>query len=109
MSVRVGIAGLGGVADRIHLPACRAVPEIEVVAGCDLNSQARDKMARKYGIAQTFETVEGMLAATTPEVIIVGTPPNSHFEICRLAFEAQGPCLLRKTVYAEPGGSGSSY
>ena len=96
MSVRVGIVGLGGVADRIHLPVCRAVPEIEVVAGCDLNSQARDKMAQKYGIPQTFETVERMLAATTPEVIIVGTPPNSHFEICRLAFEAGAHVFCEK-------------
>ena len=96
MSVRVGIVGLGGVADRIHLPACRAVPEIEVVAGCDLNSQARDKMAEKYGIPQTFETVERMLAAATPEVIVVGTPPNSHFEICRLAFDAEAHVFCEK-------------
>ena len=96
MSVRVGIVGLGGVADRIHLPACRVVPEIEVVAGCDLDSQARDKMAQKYGIPQTFETVERMIAATTPELIIVGTPPNSHFEICRLAFETGAHVFCEK-------------
>ena len=96
MSVRVGIVGLGGVADRIHLPVCRGVPEIEVAAGCDPNSQAREKMAQKYGIPQTFETVEGMLAAITPEVIIVGTPPNSHFAICRLAFEAGAHVFCEK-------------
>ena len=96
MSVRVGIVGLGGAADRIHVPACRAVSEIDVVAGCDLDSRAREKIARKYGIPQTFETVEQMLAARSPEVIIVGTPPSSHFEICRLAFEAGADVFCEK-------------
>ena len=74
----------------------RAVPEIEVVAGCDPDSQARDTMARKYKIPRKFETVERMLAATTPEAIIVGTPPNSHFEICRMAFDAGAHVFCEK-------------
>ena len=37
-----------------------------------------------------------MIAATTPELILVGTPPNSHFEICRLAFETGAHVFCEK-------------
>src|SRR5262249_22448330 len=88
MRIRVGVVGLGGVADRIHLPACRAVPEIEVAGGCDPNPEARRKMAQKFGVARTFETLEDMVKEAPLDMIIVGTPPDSHFEICRKAIAA---------------------
>jgi predicted dehydrogenase len=88
VAVRVGIVGLGGVADRIHLPACRAVPEIEVAGGCDPSPDARQRMAAKYGLARTFADFDEMMREVRPEAVIVGTPPASHFEICRKAIEA---------------------
>ncbi len=96
MKIRVGIVGLGGVADRIHLPACRAVPELEVAGGCDPNPEARRKLAQKFGIARTFETFDEMLEQVRPEMVIVGTPPNSHFEICRKSIEAGAHVFCEK-------------
>src|SRR6266567_1227729 len=96
MKIRVGIVGLGGVADRIHLPACQAVPELEVAGGCDPNPEARRKMAQKFGIARTFETFDEMLEQLRPEMVIVGTPPNSHFEICRKSIEAGAHVFCEK-------------
>jgi predicted dehydrogenase len=88
MKTRIAVAGLGGVADRIHLPACRAVPEIEVVAGADPDAAARTRIAAKFDIAKTFPDVDSMLAETKPEALIIGTPPGSHFEICQKALQA---------------------
>jgi len=82
------VAGLGGVADRIHLPACRAVPEIELVAAADPDAAVRTRVAAKFGIAKAFPDVDSMLAEAKPEVLIVGTPPGSHFEICQKALRA---------------------
>ena len=87
MKTRIAVAGLGGVADRIHLPACRAVPEIEVVAAADPDSAVREKAAAKFGIAKTFSDTASMLADVRPDALIVGTPPSSHFEVCKMALE----------------------
>lgn len=88
MPVRVGVVGLGGVADRIHLPACAAVPDLAIAAAADPNSQTRQTMAEKFGIRETYTGYEELLEKAKPDFIIVGTPPGSHFEICRHALEA---------------------
>lgn len=88
MPVKVGVVGLGGVADRIHLPACAAVPGLEISAGADPNPEARKAMAAKFGIRETFESFDQMMAGPKPDFLIVGTPPGSHYSICRQALEA---------------------
>ena len=96
MKTRVAIVGLGGVADRIHLPACGAVPEIEVVAACDPNTETRRKAEAKFSISRTYDAVGPMLDEIKPDVVIVGTPPGSHFEICRQAIEAGAHVFCEK-------------
>lgn len=88
MPVRVGVVGLGGVADRIHLPACAAVAGLEIVAAADPNPDTRRAMAAKFPIGATFESFDAMLAAGGMDMIIVGTPPGTHFDICKQALEA---------------------
>ena len=88
MPVRVGVVGLGGVADRIHLPACSAVSEITVAAAADPVAETRAKMAKKFKINETYKSFDEMLAKGNLDFIIVGTPPGSHFEICKKALDA---------------------
>lgn len=87
--------GLGGVAHRIHLPACHSVKEINVVGGCDPSPEAR-AAAAKLGVPRTFVTVTELLRNTSPDVIIVGTPPSSHLEICEAAFAAGAHVFCEK-------------
>jgi predicted dehydrogenase len=85
--VRVGIIGLGGVAERIHLPACRKVGGIELVGAAEPVQVAREALAAKFQLARVFESAEEMLAAENPDVVLIGTPPDSHHSLCRLALE----------------------
>ena len=95
VKARIGVVGLGGVAHRIHIPACRLVDEIEIVGACDPSAPARDA-AKSLGISQVFTTVEELLERTSPDVVIVGTPPGSHFEICRTAMDAGAHVFCEK-------------
>ncbi len=88
MPFRVGVVGLGGVADRIHLPACAAIPGLEIAGGADPNAETRQTMAKKFGIRETYAGFEELLEKAKPDFIIVGTPPSSHYEICRRALDA---------------------
>ncbi|HXE05286.1 MAG TPA: Gfo/Idh/MocA family oxidoreductase [Bryobacteraceae bacterium] len=96
MKTRVAIAGLGGAAERIHLPACRAVSEIEVVGACEIDEKRRKAMASRFGLACTFETCEEMLAAVSPDLVIVGTPPESHYSLSELALDAGAHVFCEK-------------
>jgi len=94
--VRVGLIGLGGVAGRIHLPACRAVPEIQVVGGCDPTEESRRRMESKFALPATFASAGEMIEKTRPELVIVGTPPGSHFELSHLALSMDCHVLCEK-------------
>src|SRR6185312_4140600 len=96
MKTRVAIAGLGGAAERIHLPACRAVSEIEVVGACEIDEKRRKAMASRFGLACTFETCEEMLAAVSHDLVIVGTPPESHYSLSELALDAGAHVFCEK-------------
>jgi len=84
---RVALAGLGAVAHRIHIPACRAVREIALVGGCDIDPAARTRAAA-LGIGSIAESLDQLVAETRPDALIVGTPPSTHAEVCRRALEA---------------------
>jgi D-apiose dehydrogenase len=82
MSYRVVIAGLGKSAQRIHLPAYKSLPDVRVVGGCDPAARAGDFPF------PLFSSVAEMLERTRPQILVVATPPDSHFEFARLGLEA---------------------
>ncbi|MBI1355669.1 MAG: hypothetical protein GC160_15125 [Acidobacteria bacterium] len=93
--LRTAIFGLGGAAERLHIPACRALPGVALEAGCDPDPAARDR-ARSLGVERVYATAEELLAAVSPQLVLVGTPPESHFDLCRLALEAGAHTLCEK-------------
>jgi predicted dehydrogenase len=87
MKTRVAVAGLGGAAERIHLPACRTVPDIDLVGGADPDEAVRIRTAGRFAIPKVFADVRSLLAEVKPEILIVSTPPATHFEVCREALQ----------------------
>ena len=47
--VRVGIIGCGGIANGKHMPGLKFVPEVEMVAFCDLEESRAEAAKAKYG------------------------------------------------------------
>src|SRR5207253_1240455 len=85
---------------RIHLPACALVPEVEIAGICDPDAEVRSRIARQYGIRQTFAGFEEMIAQVRPEAVIVATPPRTHFEICSKALQVNLHVLCEKPFMA---------
>jgi len=78
----IALCGLGAAAHRIHLPACAKVDGLTVVAGCD---PARPARTPPFPV---FDDLDELLAATTPDVVAIVTPPEHHFDLARRALEA---------------------
>jgi predicted dehydrogenase len=85
--VRVGIIGLGGVAERIHLPACQSIAGVEIAGAAEPSPAAREAMAAKFALPRIYESAEELIAAGKPDVVLIGTPPDSHHALCRLALD----------------------
>jgi predicted dehydrogenase len=87
---KVAIAGLGRAAREIHIPALRKLERLLIVGGADPAPPNAD-----LGFA-LFPDLASLLRATTPDIVVVATPPASHFELVREALEAGAHVLCEK-------------
>lgn len=90
MKKRIALAGLGSAARRIHLPAIRKIADLEVVGGYD-------PAPRPGGMAfPLFSSAEEMLEKARPDILVVATPPDSHFALARLGLQAGAHVFCEK-------------
>jgi predicted dehydrogenase len=101
--VRVAVVGLGGVAERIHLPALAMLKSVRVVSACEPHPARREVMARRFSIPSVHADAEAMLRATGPDVVIIGSPPDSHHALSLLAIEHGAHVFCEKPFVRAPG------
>lgn len=94
--LKVALFGLGGVAERIHLPACRQVSDLRVVAACEPDARRREEMSRRLGGAAVYPDARSLLQRETPELVIIGSPPDSHRDLALLALASGAHVLCEK-------------
>lgn len=94
--LKIGLIGLGKIAVDQHIPAIRANPQFELIAGCSLH-------ARPEGIT-TYTDMTDMLAAH-PEIdaVAICTPPQIRHAIARQAIAAGKHVFLEKPPAATLG------
>lgn len=94
--MRVALFGLGGVAERIHIPACRALDDVDLVAACEPDAARRDMVASRFSIPRVYSEDRELLERERPELVIVGSPPDSHRELTLRALEAGAHVFCEK-------------
>ena len=93
--MRFGIVGLGWAARAFHEPALRSVPGAELVGGADTGEEQQAAWAERTG-RPVFATIEELLEATRPDVVVIGTPPGSHADLCCRALEGGAHVICEK-------------
>ena len=93
--MRIAYAGLGWATHAFHLPTLDAIPGAELVGGCDLSAEQRAQWDEKTS-TPSFETLDALIEATQPELVVVATPPASHADLCVQALEAGAHVFCEK-------------
>ncbi|WP_129663174.1 Gfo/Idh/MocA family protein [Phytoactinopolyspora endophytica] len=79
--VRTAIVGTGGIAEGGHLPALRALAaDVDVVAAVDVDPDKLAGFGDRWDIRGRYTSLTAMLAAESPDLVIVATPPVLHRE-----------------------------
>jgi len=94
--LRVGLIGLGGVAEA-HLEGYQQVETIEVVAGSEIRSERLEKMAKKWHLKGYLDYAE-MLAKEELDIACVLTPARFHREVTEKAAESGVHVLCEKPL-----------
>jgi len=84
-AMRVAVIGLGAGAQRIMLPGLASLPDIRLVAACDLDATNRQRAATSWRIPNLYADAREMLVAEQPHVVAIATPPFTHYELSVLA------------------------
>jgi len=71
---RVAVVGGAGTWGRKYLRAYAARPDCEVVALVDTARERRQVFADHYGVANLYDTVDGLLAETVPDIVSIIVP-----------------------------------
>lgn len=98
--MKVGIIGCGGIANGKHLPAIKAVGNIEIVAVCDLIEERAIKAKEEYGTEETkvFTDYKELLKIEEIVSVYVLTPNRSHSIISVDALNAGKNVMCEKPM-----------
>lgn len=98
--MKVGIIGCGGIANGKHLPAIKAVGNIEIVAVCDIIEERAIKAKEEYGTENTkvFTDYKEVLKIDEIMSIYVLTPNRSHSFITVDALKAGKNVMCEKPM-----------
>ncbi|MGX7677869.1 Gfo/Idh/MocA family protein [Jatrophihabitans sp. DSM 45814] len=85
--MRVGIiSGNWGMA--AHLPAWRALPDVEVVGVCTAHQDTAEAAAKANDIPMAFWDYRDLIAHPEIDLVDVGTRPDLRFDMCLAALAA---------------------
>jgi predicted dehydrogenase len=94
---RVAVVGLGAISFE-HLAKLSDIPGADVVGVCDLEPTLAAAVAERFGVPDAFTDYEEMLDRTSPQVVHVLTPPQSHAELAKMALGMGAHVVIEKPI-----------
>ena len=104
--IGIGLIGLGGIAQKAHLPAYRKLQAeglARIVAVCDTHMDRTTQTAAEYGVDHVFSDHRGLLALPEVDVVDICTPNALHRLIALDAFAAGKHVLCEKPIARNAG------
>lgn len=95
-NVRVGVIGLGGMG-QAHLKRFAEIPEIQLTAVSDIDSNMVECISREYRVPG-FTSYEKLLQSSLVDAVLLATPHYFHPQIGIAAMERGLHCLSEKPI-----------
>ena len=96
--IEVAIVGAGNVANSMHLPAWRRIPEVKITAVCDINKEYAERTAKNWKIPKIYTDFDKLLEEEEIAVIDICTPPSTHMSLSIKAMKAGFNVILEKPM-----------
>ncbi|MCH7875166.1 MAG: Gfo/Idh/MocA family oxidoreductase [Gemmatimonadetes bacterium] len=75
---RIGVIGMGAVAQVAHLPALASHDNVEIVGVCDIDMPKARALAARFDIRDTYDDIENLLRIGRPDAVVICTPNHLH-------------------------------
>jgi predicted dehydrogenase len=95
---KIGVIGLGSVAQLIHLPNLMKLNSVEVTSVAEVNKSRLSVITDKFNIREKYTDYNELLAKSDVEAVIIATPTGTHKEIAMAALKAKKDVLVEKPL-----------
>ena len=95
--IKVGLLAYGAIGDE-HNKAIKATDGLTLHAVCDTNPERLEAALKISPDAQTFSDANEMLANAQIDLVVVSTPPNSHYKWAKQALSLGLHVMLEKPM-----------
>jgi predicted dehydrogenase len=87
-----------GYFSQFHFDAWNRIPQVDLVAICDLDSQRTGQACAEFGIAGAYTDLEEMLDREQPDFVDIITRPETHLDLCRQIVARGLPIICQKPL-----------
>jgi len=94
---RVAILGAGGISGA-HVTALKRVPNVELVAVCDLDEKKARALQELTGAPHVFRDLQTMLEHASPDAVHVLLPPAAHAPAAAACLSAGAHVFVEKPL-----------
>jgi len=96
--LKVGLIGLGEVAQLMHLPLLADDARFSITAIADVSPSLMDHVAKRYGVPTQHESAEALIADPTLEAVFILTPDHLHADLLEKAIRSGKHVFIEKPV-----------
>ena len=102
-ALRVGVVGLGEVAQVVHLPILESLPDLfDLTAVCDISPTLLDLVGDRYGVTRRFADVHEMVERSDLDCVLVLNSDEYHCEAVLAALDHGLHVMVEKPMCLSP-------
>lgn len=96
MSIKVGAVGVGGIFN-LHLSGWKTIPDVEIVAVCDIDPKVAKKVAEEAGAKHVFTDFKDLMKLDL-DIVDICTPNKIHTPVVMAALESGKHVICEKPL-----------
>ena len=96
--LKLGVIGLGWVAQIFHLPILKRLEDVEIVALCDREKSRAKMIGERFGVEHIYTDYQQMIEQAGVDAVDICTSTDSHLQVTMAALEAGKDVFVEKPI-----------
>jgi len=95
---KVGVIGLGSIAQVVHLPNLKQLSDVEISAVCDIDLKKAGAIADRFDVPRFYRDPANLLEREDLDAVLVLTPTHAHMALAIAALRSGKHVMVEKPI-----------
>lgn len=96
--IKVGVIGIGGISQLMHIPVLSKHKEVEISGIVDINKNILNSVSERFAIKNTYSDYREMLEKCGCDAVMIATPTKFHHEMALASIDAGKHLFIEKPI-----------